>query len=544
MFVKETKSKNYTYIQLVESYRQGNTTRHKVVANLGRLDQLMADNTLQTIGSKLLAIAKSPLVDLENVIELRRLCYGHIVYEKLWNKLDMRKIFSGLLKDVSGSTFQFDLCDTVFYTVVHKLLRSGSKRSACQDKDAFLNMGQDVKLHNIYRSLDFLADHKEALEKALFKRQSDLFNMQVDVAFYDVTTFHFESNMADELRDFGFSKNGKLNEVQVVLGLFTDQQGRPIGYELFEGNTFDGETMVKALKILKDRFDIRQVIIVADKGLNSKKNFHLIREAGYEYIVSARMKNLPKKYTEQIFDSQGYKVTHTNTESGEVSFQYKTIDYQVKTKIEDEVREWTDRLLITWSRKRARKNWHDRQRQIEKAERLVEKRADLKNKKGAKRYVQTSGQNDSLKAEQLNTDRIEKDAKWDGYYAIQYSHKELSHDQVLDAYAHLWRIEESFRVMKSTLQTRPVFHWKEKRIKGHFVMCFIAFMLERQLELKLKEKGISLSPDQIQKSLNELQVSELQHGENKFLLKGTNGQYGAKILRALNIRPLKNIQRI
>lgn len=544
MFVKKTKSKNYTYLQLVESYRQEGQTRHKVIANLGRLDQLMADDTLKTIGSKLLSIADSPLVDLENVIELRRLCYGHTVYEKLWGKLGMGKIFSDLIKHSSGPAFQFDLCATIFYTVAHKLLRSGSKRSACEDKDTFLNLGQNVKLHNIYRSLDFLADHKEELEKALFKRQCHLFNMKVDVAFYDVTTFHFESNEADALRDFGFSKDGKINEVQVVLGMFTDQQGRPIGYELFEGNTFDGQTMVKALKILKERFDIRQVIIVADKGLNSKKNFHLIREAGYDYIVSARMKNLSKKYTEQIFDSQGFKTTHTNPQSGEVSFQYKTIDYHVKTKIDDKVREWTDQLLITWSRKRARKNWHDRQRQIEKAERLIEAKADLKNKKGAKRYVKTSGQKDSLRAEQLNTERIDKDAKWDGYYAIQYSHKELSHDEVLDAYAHLWRIEESFRVMKSTLQTRPIFHWTEKRIKGHFVMCFIAFMLERQLEIKLKGKGIPLSPAQIKRSLNELQVSELQSGENKYLLKGANGQYGAKILRALNIRPLKNLQKI
>ena len=544
MFIKTTKSKNYTYLQLVESYREDGRVRHKVIANLGRLDQLLEDDTLQTIGSKLLSLSESPLVNLNDVSELERLCYGHIVYEKLWNKLGIDKILEQLRKESRGAQFQFDLCETILYTVAHKLLRGDSKRCAYKEREKFLNLADQVKLHNIYRSLDFLSDHKEALETALFERQRDLFNMRVDVAFYDVTTFHFESNKADDFKDFGFSKNGKFNEVQVVLGLFTDQQGHPIGYELFEGNTFDGKTMVKALGALKERFQIRQVIIVADKGLNSKNNFHLIRQAGYDYIVSARIKNLPKKYQEQIFDKDGYVVTHSDPQTGEVSFEYKMIDYHVQTRIEGKAREWTDQLLISWSRKRARKDWSDRQRQIDKAEQMLSRNASLVNKKGARRYLKSSSDEKDPKAQELNTDQIKKDARWDGYYAIQYSRAELTHDQVLDAYKNLWRIEESFRVMKSTLKTRPIFHWTPKRIKGHFVLCFIAFLLERQLETKLKSKGLNLSPDQIKNSLNELQVSKIQHKGTEYLMKGANGKYGAKILRALNIKPMKNLQKI
>ena len=218
-------------------------------------------------------------------------------------------------------------------------MRCKSKLRAYQDQIDFKGMDSNIALHQLYRNLDLLCEHKEDIEKGMFEKYCDLFNSTIDVAFYEVTTFHFESVRPDDLKDFGFSKNGKFNEVQVVMGLFTDQQGRPIGYELFPGNTSDGKTMVDALNILKSRFDINQVVIVADKGLNSKNNFHLIRRAGYEYIVSSKLKAQSKPIQDQVWDSDGYHDHQVDKQTAEVLFKYKSVDLQVSYK--DELRSTT-----------------------------------------------------------------------------------------------------------------------------------------------------------------------------------------------------------
>lgn len=544
MFLKTTKSKNYTYLQLVESYRDSGKVKHRTIANLGRLDKLMEDRSLELIGNRLLELAKSPLVNLDQVTELKRICYGNIIIEKLWERAGLSTIFDKLIRSDRRTKFSFDLSRTVLYTVVHKLLGGHSKLEAYRKKDNFYQSDDQLALHHIYQSLDFLADHKEDIEQALFASNRDLFNASIDVAFYDVTTFHFESNKADDLRDFGFSKAGKFNEVQVVLGLFTDRQGIPIGYELFSGNTFDGTTMVKALDSLTQRFNIEKVIIVADKGLNNKNNFHLIRQAGYDYIVSARIKNVSKQLQTAILEKETLKSTHIEATTGEVKFAYKTLDYPIEYKDSQGKKHiWKDKLLVTWSSKRAKKDSKDRKRHIEKAEKLIQQGTSLLQKKGAKRYVQTT-EGTHGKAAQLDEEKIKQDEKWDGYYGYQYSKVNMKEEEVIEAYKGLWRIEESFRIMKSTMQVRPIFHWTEKRIKGHFIMSFISFLLERMLEKTLQEKGIHISPAQIQESLKGLQLSHIKYKENEYYLKGANGEYGAKILRALNIKPLLNVQKI
>jgi transposase len=538
MFLKKTKSKNHTYLQLVESYRDDSgNVRHRVVAKLGRLDILLQSSSLESIGNKLLELSNSPLVNLNEVEEIDRLCYGHIVYEKLWNKIGVSRIINQLNR--GKNSVGYPLNDALFYSCIHRLLRSTSKLKSYEEKHLFYGVNQDIELHHIYQSLDFLAENKQSIEQLLFDRNRDLFNHSIDVAFYDVTTFHFESNQADELREYGFSKAGKFNEVQVVMGLFTDMKGKPIGYELFPGNTFDGKTMVEALKILKERFCIRKVIIVADKGLNSKNNFHLIREAGYEYIVSARIKSMSADLKNKLFNESGYEMVCD--ENAEVVFKHKTENYAVQYTDEEGVEhQWTDKILFTWSAKRAVKSRKDRQRQVEKAQKFLDSKSSLNDQKGMKRYLIK----ERSKVIGLNEAKIDSDAQWDGYYGIQFSNPKLKNDEVLSAYHQLWRIEQSFRIMKTTLKTRPIFHWTKSRIEGHFMLCFIAFLLERNLEIKLNEKGLCLSADVIKETLYKLQLSKIKFRDKYYLMKGANGPYGAKVLRALNIAPLKNIQPI
>jgi len=301
--------------------------------------------------------------------------------------------------------------------------------------------------------------------------------MQIDVVFYDVITFSFESVRKDSLRDFGFSKDAKFKEVQVVMGLLIDREGRPIGYELFSGNTFEGKTLEVSLDKLKKRFTIGKVIIVADRGINSKINLMHIKDKGYDYIFASRIKNMKKDIKEEIFNKEGFKDTD--------GISYKIIDYVNKV---NKTYELPENLIITYSSQRAQKDRADRERLIKKARTLLKNKSYItaSNKRGGKKYLKSSKDINWA----LDEEAIKKDEMFDGYYGIETSEKNLTAKEILKAYHTLWKIEESFRIMKSTLSVRPVFHWTESRIKGHFVICFLAFLLERTLEFKLKKANL------------------------------------------------------
>lgn len=182
-----------------------------------------------------------------------------------------------------------------------------SKLSTSEKRSWYLDI-PEMDLNHLYRSLDLLAENKENIENYVFDRNRTLFNMGGDVVLYDVTTFYFERVREDGFRDFGFSKDNKINEVQIVVGLLIDSEGQPIGYELFPGNTLDSKTLERSLGKLKERFNIRQVIIVADRGLNSKLNLSRIKEMGYDYIVASRLKKMPESVIGEVFDSKGYEI--------------------------------------------------------------------------------------------------------------------------------------------------------------------------------------------------------------------------------------------
>lgn len=541
MFIKKTRSKNYTYLQLVQSYRQGKKTKHKVIASFGRLDQLQGNKQFIDAISKLVTIvsAEHKLVKLDGLKELTRQCWGYKAYKSLFKSLGIEPILESLLKK---SQIQYNIIDIVLLLVIDRLLQPASKLSSYQNKDRYVLMDFDCDLHHVYRSLDVLSGWKQEIEDRLFSKDRNLFNSSIDLVFYDVTTFHFESVRADEFRDFGFSKACKFNEVQIVMGLMIDQQGIPIGYSLYPGNTFEGKTLIKTLEKLKKRFSINKVIMVADKGLNSKINLKEIRAAGYDYIVAARIKQLPKKIQEQILEEKGY-IEDKAISKEEDSIKSKVIDYNYKLRIKQEdgkveKYEFEDQLICTWSKKRASKDKKDRERMVEKAEKVIEEGNAVYNKNGAKRYLQIES---SQKPSGLDEAKILSDEKYDGYYAIQSSNRNMKRQDVIKAYHSLWKIEESFRILKSTMKTRPIFHWTKKRIEGHFVICFISFLLERTLELKLKEKSIDCSVEKIKEALNGCEVSKLELSGEEFYLKSQTPPLANKIFRTLRERQVKNM---
>jgi transposase len=445
---------------------------------------------------------------------------------------------------------------------MNHLLAPSSKRHFFHHAERYFGLIENLELQHVYRCLDLLADQKVTIEEAVFERNRNIFNMNVDVIFYDLTTFHFESQWADEMRDFGFSKAGKVNEVQVVMGLLIDRDGRPIGFELFPGNTFEGTTVVKVLGKLQHHFKLGHVVIVADKGLNSKLNLKAIKEAGFEYIISCRVKNLAKKIQQQILSESGY--THVDfdkmlgccenddQESDKKHlFKYKLLDYTNSIRYKDETRgktvtvELEETMICTYSSKRAAKDQRDRQRQVDKAQKVVDSnQKSALNHRGYKRFIKAeSDEQDEQNAQRLvlDEDKITQAAEFDGFAALQCSRPDTDALEALRQYRQLWRIEESFRTIKSTMKTRPIFVRTQKHIEGHFVLCFLAFLLERELEYRLKKRQIDHSPEQIKTALNSMGFSVLDIENEPYYLKGKHISLASKIFSVLRLKQPTNI---
>lgn len=532
MFVKITKSGNHKYCQMVESYREDGAIKHRMLFNLGRLDHIEGNRGFQNLALRLLEISKAnTATSLDEISEAEISNWGYAVYKKIWDQYGLGSILSAIK---AGTRAHFNISASTFLMVLNHLLSPRSKLSGYKSQNRYVNMAP-CALNELYRSLDILAEYKGRLEEEMYVTNRNLFNMEVDVVFYDVTTFSFSSVRADSLKDFGYSKEGKPGKVQVVLGLLVDCFGRPVGYELFPGNTFDGKTLGAALDKMKGRFDIRKVIIVADKGINSKANLEMIADRGYGYIFASRIKSAGKKIKDEIFCGDYSKI-----ESSSDIIRYRVIDSTNEFTSEGKKYSIAEKLVITHSQARARKDRADRERLIEKAASLLENKSRISqaNKRGGKKYIKDVS---AHKEWVLDTEAMAEDEKFDGYYGIATNETDLDPKKVMDAYHSLWRIEESFKIMKSTLEVKPIFHWTEQRIKGHFVVCFLAFLLERNLEFRLKKAGENASPEKIREAVNSLNLAGVTIGGKSYYIKTKSTELAKKILRILKIEPPKNI---
>lgn len=523
MFLRKIKAKDKTYLHIVESYRQDRKVKQRSIACLGRLDDLVKTDQLQRIGRALLKYSKEnpQLLDISTAEEKDRKHWGTVaVAAKLWEGFGLGKLFAALTEK---RKIQFDFFSSVFLMLLDRLQDPKSKLQSYRQQHRYHGI-IEIDLHNLYRALDVLAESKESIEEHLFDKNVSLWNMKVDLVLYDVTTFYFESVRADGLREFGYGKDGNVNEVQVMLGLLTDTEGRPVGFDLFAGNICEGKTLEKALDKLSKRFKLGRLILIADQAMFSQANIEMMRDAGYQYIVGGRVKSRGQKIKDEILDPAGY-VEIAGKENQEL-FKIKTI------KVGD------DNLICSWSKKRAEKDKRDRERLIDKARKIIEqKKGSIVSKRGALKYIDL---NDKT-AGKISERKIADDERWDGYYGIQTNAEQIAAENLLGYYHSLWRIEESFRIFKSHLDARPLFHWTHKRIKGHFVLCFIAFLLERTLELELKRQQIEYSPQRIRKALDDLQYSEIVIEGQVFWIRSQIAGLANDILRTMKIKIPPNI---
>ena len=565
MFARVITSKGHKYLNIIDTYRDGKRIKQRVIANLGRVDELNK-TSIENLAAKLLEIIDSDkkLDDkiVPHIEELDRYNYGFIAYRNIWNRFKLDDILDSISKD---KKIQFDFKNIVFSMVIDRLLKPKSKFALFGNKDDYFKINDNLKLHHIYRSLDILSNNKENIEMKLFCQNKHLFNIKTDIVFYDVTTFYYESKDENDLKRFGYSKDGKFGDVQVVMGMLIDKNGLPIGYELFSGNTTDSKTMITILDKLKKRFNIDTVVIVADRGLNSKSNLKAIKDAGYDYLMACKIKSMPKDIQKDILNIKNYTNIISDIDAKEGLYSYYVRDYEniIKYKQEDTLTGkiknkkiiLQEKLICTYSAKRAKKDQIDRERGLEKANKIIidNLKSSITSNRSYKKYIFKETKDKTCKNFIMGLDwkKIENDKRYDGFYAITTSRKDLSAIEVIENYHNLYRIEDSFKVLKSTFDTRPIYHYKESRIEAHFIVCFIAFMIERDLEIRLKKsksfKKYTITPDNIKEALNSLEISKVKIDNRVLYMKSNHTnekdklRLGRDIHKFLHIKQLKNL---
>lgn len=332
--------------------------------------------------------------------------------------------------------------------------------------------GIRIDLDRVYRFLDTLTDtYKEKVERVAYEYTKNILKGTVAIVFYDMTTLYFETEDEDDLRKIGFSKDGKFQQPQIMLGLLVGERGLPIGYDIFKGNTFEGHTLLPTLEKIQRKYEFQQPIVVADAALLSKYNLENLANAKYQFIIGARIKNEGDEIKEKIL------IQALGMKDGD-SFVVKKKD---KT-----------RLVVTYSDKRARKDEYNRERGLRKL------RQQIKTGKLTKEHINNRGYNKflALRGEikvEVNEKKIEEDKQWDGLKGYVTNTRLLA-KKVVANYGHLWQIEKAFRISKTDLRVRPIFHQLERRIAAHICITFVAYTIYKELERLLIKYKIGISP--------------------------------------------------
>ena len=322
---------------------------------------------------------------------------------------------------------------------------------------------------SVYRYLDKLnSSYKASLQQISFKHTQGLLGGDISIVFYDVTTLYFEASKEDELRRLGYSKDGKAHKPQIILGLLVSKGGYPLAFDIHKGNQYEGDTLIPILNTFKSTYRLNRLVVVADSGLLSKANIKQLIENDYEFILGARIKN----------------------ETTQNKAQMLALDWSKKNVHSLSTQDGLN-LIVTYSEKRAKKDAFNRNKGVQ---RLKDK---IRSGKLTKQNINNRGYNKYLKIKgeasvELDLSKMDEDAKWDGLKGY-VTNTSLSQDQVVENYRHLWHIEKAFRMSKTDLEVRPIYHQKSKRIESHLIISFCSYKLYKELERQLLEKNVGIS---------------------------------------------------
>ena len=525
MFVRVKKSPHSEKkaVQIVESFRVGGKVRQRIVRHVGMAKDEEELKKLIELAEYIRARMESEerpglfsaeemaryaiegrkekgekelKVDLRRLREKKRVVVGiHEAYGRIYKELGFDRVIGNPARRRAGVR-------NLFHIVMGRLSSGGSKMRTVKEMGE--GFGVELSLPSVYRMMDLLDEGvKRRIEDRAYDAACGLLGGRIKVIFYDCTTIYFESFKEDEIRRKGYSKDMKFNETQVLLGVMVTERGLPVGYEVYEGSRYEGNTVRDAIEKIRERYKVEEVIFVGDSGILNKKNIEMIEKLGGKYILGARIKGMSKEVKEEIGKRESYK--EVVSRDGE-RLWIKEIELGEGK-----------RLIVTFSEARARKDAEDRQEAIERLMKKIEngglRPEDLVRNYGYKRFIKVEGECEV----KIDEKKIEEDKKWDGLHGVITNHEGMKAEEVIAQYGGLWQVEETFRITKHDLKVRPIYHWTPRRIRAHIAICFMALCCARHLEYRLAVQKKAMSVERIRQALNSVQVSILEHIDTKAL---------------------------
>ncbi len=523
MFVRIKKTRGYTYLQIVESKREGKRIKQRVLTTLGQMDPLTSSGKLDDLARSLLKFTKAvQVIDAHREGKLRALRTVSVgpalVFERLWHELGIDEVIAEAL---SGTRFRFSVERAIFLTVLHRLFDPGSDRSAERWKEDFRIEGVgSLELHHLYRAMGWLGNtliqlgndplsircRKDEIEEALFARNRDLFS-GLDLVFFDTTSLYFQGEGGETLGQYGHSKDNRPDLKQMIVGAVLDGAGRPICCEMWPGNVTDVTTLLCVVNQLKERFHIVRVCVVADRGMISNDTIAELEKAipPVSYILGVRMHRVKEVRDELLMSRQEFRQI--------VGAKSKSSDPSPLA-----VREqWigSRRYIVCRNQDQALKDAADRQAIVESLrEKLKTSDKNLVGNKGYRKYLKSAGK------EHFSVDetKIKEEERFDGTWVLR-TNTEYSAEEVALQYKQLWMVEEIFRSLKSLLETRPIYHRLDETIRGHVFCSFLAMVVLKELEARLEKRGVRAEWAEIKRDLRALQEVELESDGRKWYLR-------------------------
>ena len=511
----------------------------------------------------------------KNYIELKNI--GYFFLQSVYNSLGISQYLNQIK---SNSKIEFDLNGITKMLVFGRILDPQSKKRTFEERNKYLFPIVDSnELKEVYRTLDVLEENSKKIQNRMnTKIKNSSIGRKTDLTYYDVTNYYFETMYGDDdiyeldenneivkdelgnpiIVQKGFKKKGVSKENNkgpiVQMGLFIDNNGIPVSHKLFPGNTQDKTTFKNVLETDVDEMDLGHIVVVADNGTNTQENKYLIVDKGNGYIVSKSVKRSWKSQREWALDEKDYKVIRNA--SNEIVFQYKsrineiTLTYKKEdgTKSTKKIKE---KEIIYWSKKHYEKELHQNKKFIEYLESCKEHPDKLKDKERKSQQFIKTVDIDKETGEIIHPEKVivfldkklEKYKETLGYYSIVTSEIEEDDKEIINRYHGLSRIEDSFRIIKSDLEGRPIYVWTEEHIKAHFLICFIALTIIRIIQyriLKYENKPTlnvdgweqGLTAEKIKEALNNLKACSDKNG---ICLISTPAEEIKKIVKSLGL---------
>lgn len=495
-----------THVRVVEGYRPGPgmPTKQRTIKSFGYLEDQEDPKAFMEMVKEFNDHYKEKKVPLRIEVagttkmyskENRQLNYGYKFLEAVYDLLDIDQFIMGFEKSRKFRG-EYSLAEIFMFLVLLRILNPDSKRATFQMKDNFYGMHTDFTLPNIYRSLNHFSNFEVELQRHLNERVKETIGRDLSYAFYDVTNYFFEidfPNGEDDLRKRGVSKEHRIDPI-AAMGLFLDLNGLPVSMSIFPGNTSESLTLQPTMKDVKESYGLGRLVVVADKGLNSSKNINLIVNSGDGFVFSQVLKGKKgQRYKEKLFDESGW------TSNEDATYRYKLFTEEYEGKDEDGKKEIRTRnVLLYWSKAEADMARRKREEKLEKAARSVKNNV-YGIKKGVDEYTKVdiidkeTGEilENTKKLRSVDLEKAKKDAMYDGYFCIITSELDYDEQKLRHVYGGLWRIEQSFRLLKTDLYARPVYLSTNEHIRAHFLICFVALLIVRIIQHRMGEKALS-----------------------------------------------------